>query len=197
MDDTLEDAKLAAKQLVISEESISTYRLMDELLSKVPHIPAKLSGEKHSWINPMIAMYRKNPEIYKTIVQWANDKRVIKGYTPLIEEKSKFERNPYQADIMSVIRERLGRAVRVENSRRAERDELKGIPRQQFEKETTRKWSERRAKVLAAAREAKGSRLTKVEMQELLRTFWATIDAELEAAELDPLNAALKFDPYA
>jgi hypothetical protein len=183
MDDPLEEARLAAKRLATTEEAVASYRMMDELLSKVPRVPAKLYGEAHSWINPLIMLLKSDPQAYEAVIQWCNKKRTDKGYTPLFSETPSFDKNPYQADLMVVIRERLRKAVDIENSRRPGRDALKGLPRKQFEKEITKKWSDGRNAMLLAERERKGSRLTKVEQQALLKAYWDGIDRQLDEAE--------------
>lgn len=93
---------------------------------------------------------------------------------------------------MAQKRERERRAVAVENMLRPANATLRGKARLAFMQKAGAEWKARRDAMLAAARTSKGSSLTREEQEELLVSFWKTVDEELDYMESSAREEMLK-----
>lgn len=201
----LTEAKEAAARLVKFEEAKADYDVLDEVLTKAGNLPVKLYDTSAVWLNPLLYLYKARPQTYQTIVQWVNEKRVGKGFTPLFKDKREFDKTDYMREFMAERRSRERRLIAIENARRADRDKLQAQSRDNYLRKVSAEWREEKDRMLDAAMAQKdGKRLTKEERQEILRLFWETIDRRLDDMENQSrrglhssLEAALRHDPYA
>lgn len=197
----LTEAKEAAARLVKFEEAKGDYDILDEVLAKAGQLPVKLYNTSATWLNPLLFLYKEKPDVYQTVIQWVNSKRINKGFTPLVVEKPDFDKTEYMREFMAERRSRERRLIAIENAQRAERDKLQSHSRDNYLRKVSAEWRAEKDKMLEAAmREKGGKRLTKVERQEVLRLFWETIDKRLddmEFGERNSLHDALRHDPYA
>lgn len=178
----LTEIKEAAARLARCEEAKAHYDALNAVITKVPDVPVRLLHPAN-WINPLLQVSKESPETFKTLVQWANDKRVQRGFTPLYSDNDEFDKVEYMREFMAQKRERERRAVRIENAKRPERDRLVGRSREEYQRRLAAEWRAERERRMAATRASVGGRrLTKPEMQEVLRLFWEDIDTKLEAA---------------
>jgi hypothetical protein len=195
------ELKEAAARLARQEDAKAHYDILDQVLTKAGTLPVKLYDTPAMWLNPMLYAYKTEPDTYKTLVQWANRKRVERGLTPILTDKTLFDKGEYQREFMAAKRERERRAVQAENSRRPERDALKGRAREDFQRRLAAEWQAEKDRMLDAARNAKGGkRLTKEEAKEVMALFWEAVDQRIGASEFRPrtaLREALEHDPYA
>lgn len=195
-----DEMKQAAARLAKQEDAKAHYEILDQVITKAGTLPVKLYDTPAMWLNPLLYTYKAEPDTFKTVIQWANNKRIERGLTPLINPTPKFDKGEYQREFMAQKRDRERRAIQIENDRRPARDKLVSHARETFLRNLARGWQEERDRMLEAARTKKGSRLTKEEMRDALAAFWDMIDQRLDASELKPRSAlrdALEHDPYA
>lgn len=178
----LTEIKEAAARLASQEDAKAHYDMLNAVITKVPELPLRLAAPAN-WANPLLYVSRSDPEVFKTLIQWAHAQRIKRGLTPLHDDNDDFDRVEYMREFMAQKRDRERRAVAIENAKRPERDRLIGRSREEYQRRLAAEWKAERERRIAATRAAVGGRrLTKPELQEILRLFWESVDAKLEAA---------------
>lgn len=99
------------------------------------------------------------------------------------EEPDKFDRVANQRRIMAERRARSGRAAKIENASRSERNRLYGNARLEFERNVLNKWGRQLEASLNAARQRNGGTLSRETTQRIRAAFWADIDDQMSADE--------------
>jgi hypothetical protein len=185
----LQEAKEAAARLAKDESAKAHFDTLDEVLTKAGALPVKLFNTEASWLNPLLFLYKAHPDMFKTMVQWANDKRIQRGLTPLFGDRSQFDKTEYMREFMAQKRERERRVVAIENMTRSDRDKLRGRSRETYLSVLSRKWMDEKAALVEAEKLRTGKKgLDREVMTAITNAFWAEVDRKIDLQE----EAALK-----
>lgn len=180
-------ALLAAASELISRADASdlfdSLQAVARLAGKARH-PVALTGSAES-LNPLVELARKDFAAYERVLELVDVKRQAAGLEPLKPAADDgFDKTTYMRVFMDQKRQRQRRAVEVENLQRPERDRLIGRARLDFMDVQAARWKAQLDARMATAREANGgTRLPKAVEQAVRAQLWASVDAELDAAE--------------
>lgn len=171
----------AVNRLVVQENIEREVSALNRTISLQSELPVALAGDLAA-LNPLLELATENPDGYRSVLGLIARKRIAAG-RPMPHHEEPRTTTDYMREFMQQKRERERRAVNIENMTRSERDRLIGKSRITFMRAASNKWKERRDRALDAARERKGGSLTRDELSEVLRVFWAQVDRELDELE--------------
>lgn len=200
-DQTKAELVEAVKTLIQDPEALD---LFDAMNTSAPLIARykwlRLIGDAHT-LNVLAILKTKDPQAYEGVLGLIASKRAMKDLPPLLSPESEgFDKTSYMQEFMLQKRQRQRRAADIENMNRAPRDRLIGRARLDFMQRQSALWKEERDALIEKAKAAHGGKLKKDEMQLVLNSFWAKVDARLDdledKARYGGLRDALQHDPY-
>ena len=100
----LGDGVCLKANLAREESAKAHFDVLNEVLTKAGSLPVKLFRTEAAWLNPLLYLYKDNPETFKTMVQWANNKRIERGFTPLLPGDGQFDKTEYMREFMALKR---------------------------------------------------------------------------------------------
>lgn len=152
-------------------------------LSHAGAVPVALTGVAEP-LNPLVDLYCVNREGYDGVLAMIEKRRAEAGLPPLSPPVSDaFDKRAYMRQFMDRKRQRLNRAVDLENLDRPQRDKLRGTARLDFCDMQAAKWKVELDRRVDAARAAAGGPLDKATATAVREQFWNWIDEQLDAAE--------------
>lgn len=173
----------AVNELVGAEDARQKLDAIEAVLPAARRYGAALTGELET-LNALVRLAVEAPEKYKRVLDLIDDKRKEAGLLPLRDPVPRYDKVSYMREFMQQKRQRLRRAADIENLMRPEKDRLVGKSRIEFMDRQAAKWKEQRDRMIERARQAAGTeRLSKEALDNLIRQFWANVDAELDALE--------------
>lgn len=147
--------------------------------------PVRFIGEM-AVLNPVLDAMVNDPAEFariSTLVDSRREKAGLEWMWPP-EEPEKFDRNAYQRRHMQARRDRSGRAWKLENAQRSDRHKIEGSARLEWEANVLHKWGRVLENRLAdLRRKSPTGSLPKEVVAKIRSTYWAGIDAELDALE--------------
>jgi len=177
-------ALLRAINFLISREDAPVMYQSVLTASRVPlDLMVGLVGDADV-LTPLVEVRRADADRFDSLMELVNKKRAEVGAEPLGTPDKGFDKVEYQRSFMDQKRQRERRAVDLENAVRSERDKLIGNHRLEFMREQSKRWKTRRDEMMTAAREAAGGTLTKEQQTRVLKSFWESVDAELDELEV-------------
>lgn len=145
----------------------------------------RLAGEL-AVLNPILElMLAGDDQAFSQVALLIDARRTAAGLDLMWppEEPDKFDRVANQRRIMAERRARSGRAAKIENASRSERNRLYGNARLEFERNVLNKWGRQLEASLNAARQRNGGTLSRETTQRIRAAFWADIDDQMSADE--------------
>lgn len=173
----------AVNFLVVSPDAQTAYNSMLAVanLSKVH--PVALTGAAAA-LNPLLHLRNADEDAYERVFALVESKRSAAGLSPLERPASdRYDKIEYMRAFMDAKRQRQRRAAEIENMLRAEPDKLIGRARLDFMDAQSAKWKQELDARLEKAREVKGGRLPRVQVDAIRAAFWSSIDDRLESLE--------------
>jgi len=155
----------------------------------------RLTGDR-SVLNPLLDSYEKNPVEFRSIVRmiiqaraqrdWSTRelKLLLVGETE--EERLKWSalsiniKNEFTRKYVKNTRERLKRALNIENNKRAYDDRIRGTDRLVWEQKKWQEWTKQKEDYV---RDGKEGRLSRAYIAERTAEFWDIIDDQLDKLE--------------
>jgi hypothetical protein len=181
----------AVNHMVASDAAPELFEAVTTILPNARAIQARFVGER-AVLNPLVELAIADSAQFARVVALIEHKRQEAGLAPLREDaEPKYDKGDYMRDFMYQKRERERRAAEIENLMRPERDQLVGRSRLDFMQIQSAKWKAQRDAALEQARAASGSRLTREAMKQVIESFWARVDRDLN--ELEELAKAERF----
>ncbi len=179
-----DDEKIALRDAVrVLIEAPDAIALYDALSATVPvagRAPVKLTGDAAT-LNPLLRLALQNPAGYRGVLDLAEERRALRGLPPLEKPKpSGYNKVEYMRQFMDQKRERQKLAAKIENMLRPEKDRLVGNARLEFMNLQSARWKVMRDRALDRAKAAHGGKLTAETRRQVLESFWAAVDANLE-----------------
>lgn len=175
----------AANALINDPFAEKLYDTLTAVAQLPKHLPIGIVGDADV-LNPLLNMYHADREGFDRIMSMVDAKRTAAGMPALVREVEElgFDKREYQRIFMDQKRQRERRAVEIENMLRPERDKLIGIHRLEFMRHQSARWKVKRDEMVSAVKAARGVKhLSKAALQEILASFWAQVDAELDELE--------------
>ena len=152
-------------------------------LSAARKLPVALTGAAEP-LNALVTLHMTDRPAYDRTLALIEDRRARAGYPPLVAPpQDSFDKRSYMRNFMDRKRQRMNRAVELENLDRPERDKLRGTARLDFCDAQAAKWKKELDNRLKAARAAAGGAISKTVDGTLREQFWAWVDAQLDEAE--------------
>lgn len=174
----------AVNRLVTDEGANHLYMILTEVIPMARRLGVRLHGD-NAVLNPLVDLAVDHPTQYANVMNLVETKRSARGLPPLDDARTKddqFDKTDYMRDFMQQKRLRERKAAEIENMMRPDSAKLIGRTRLDYMQAQSNKWKKQRDELLAKARKEHG-RLTKEQMNALLKGFWQRIDDELEELE--------------
>lgn len=175
----------AASALIERDDAPWLYDALCAAVRLQVNYPVALIGSA-AVVDVLRAAAKDDPKMYERVIALVDAKRAGKGKLPLVPvEEDRFDKREYMRDFMDKKRQRLRRAVEIENFLRPERDALKGRSRLDFMDHQAACWKEELDVRIQRAREVSGGPLNHSALTSIRGQFWAWVDEHLDKAEAD------------
>jgi len=179
-----DEIKSALLVLIKGADASKSYSTLVSAVAVANRLAIRLTGEDAA-LNPLLWLSQDNPPEYAALIDFVHTKRQTLGLDPLDPDKGGFKKNPYQAAFMAEGRLRRGRASRIENMMRPNRDKLIGNSRMEFERSQQALWKKQRDASIEAHKKANEGRMTREEFKVLITRFWAAVDTAIDEKEAE------------
>lgn len=178
-----EDLIDAVNFLVLSPDAQTAYNSMLAIANLAKMHPVALTGTA-AVLNPLLRLRLIDEEAYDRVFALVEGKRQAAGATPLERPATdRFDKIEYMREFMDAKRQRQRRAAEIENMLRLEPDRLIGRARLDFMDGQSAKWKQELDARLEKAREMKGGRLPRVQVEAIRAAFWRSVDDRLDTLE--------------
>lgn len=145
-----------------------------ELAAFRKNAPARFCDEWEQY-NPLLWLAEEHPDIWESVQVLIHDKRLAARQGDAIDS----HKLAYMRTLMAQRRSRVAKAVRLENARRGERDQLRGSRRETFAKRMLKQWSDE-ADAYVQSMAFKNNAYDGASRRKFRADFWETVDATLD-----------------
>jgi hypothetical protein len=178
-----EDLIDAVNFLVLSPDAQTAYNSMLAIANLAKVHPVALTGTA-AVLNPLLHLRLSDEEAYDRVLALVEGKRRAAGAAPLERPATdRFDKIEYMREFMDAKRQRQRRAAEIENMLRSEPDKLIGRARLDFMDGQSAKWKQELDARLEKAREMKGGRLPRAQVEAIRAAFWRSVDDRLDTLE--------------
>lgn len=185
----------AVNKLVLDPQASAMFLVLLEALPVACRLNLRFAGD-NSVLNPLLELARDDRPAYDNVMRLVESKRQAQGLEPLDEARTledKYDKVAYMRDFMAQKREREKRAANIENMMRPEDSQLRGRSRMDFMQMQSKRWGKERDAAVSRARTLNGGPLTRAALNDVVKSFWAGVDRELD--ELEVLARAEQLKP--
>lgn len=171
-----EGIKLAAAAAITAVDS--------EILRKVATLatvdaPVQFTGDWAKF-NPLVELAKEDSEAFGRVCTLIREKRAAVSLRTATTPVETFDSVAYQRVYMAERRERLRKALDIENSQRSPHNQLKGKAKEVFFKAQYEKWVKARDEHVAAVRLRQGHDFEGDGKRQAAREYWDQLDASLD-----------------
>lgn len=180
---SMSELSAALAALIERDDAAWLYDALQAVIRLQTQYPVALTGSA-AVVDPVRQFALSNPDALPRLVSLVDAKRAARGLPPLVPPPDdKFDKTEYMRDFMEKKRQRLRRAVEIENFARPERDALRGRARLDYMDTQAAKWKAELDARIKRAREAAGGPLDRELLVTLRSQFWTWVDSQLDDAE--------------